>query len=209
MTQAEVSEAVEEVWELFRETARENRKTAQELRELFQETDLRFQETARESRKTDRKIKELGKQIGGLGEKFGGFTEGMAFPSMKRILMDRFGVACVSARVLVRRNGDEFEADVLGYSDGQVYLMEVKSNLKNRHVDGMLRNMERFPKFFTEHSDKTLYGIMAAVDTNGHVRRKVTDAGIYLAIIQDDTFTIKVPEGFRPRRFNDEVKDEG
>ena len=35
---------------------------------------------------TDRQIRELGKQIGGLGNKFGSFTEGLALPSMQKIL---------------------------------------------------------------------------------------------------------------------------
>ena len=37
-------------------------------------------------RQLRKQLEELGKQIGGLGEKFGGFTEGMALPSMTKIL---------------------------------------------------------------------------------------------------------------------------
>ncbi len=49
------------------------------LQIFLQETDRKFQET-------DRQIRELGKQIGGLGNKFGSFTEGLALPSMQKIL---------------------------------------------------------------------------------------------------------------------------
>jgi len=42
-------------------------------------------------KETDRQLKELGKQIGGLGAKFGSFTEGLALPSMEKILRQRFG----------------------------------------------------------------------------------------------------------------------
>ena len=41
---------------------------------------------------TDNQLKESGKQIGGLGDKFGSFTEGMAFPSLEKMLRERFGM---------------------------------------------------------------------------------------------------------------------
>jgi hypothetical protein len=63
-----------------------------ELIEAQKETERRFQETDHEIRNTDRQIRELGKQIGGLGEKFGSFTEGLALPSMERLLRQRFGI---------------------------------------------------------------------------------------------------------------------
>jgi len=59
---------------------------------MFRETDKRFKETDERFKATDRQLKELGKPIGGLGNKFGGFTEGMAFPSMRRILRERFNL---------------------------------------------------------------------------------------------------------------------
>jgi len=212
MTEAEISRDAQEIWQLFRETDRrleqkfqetdrQFKETALQFKESGKETDRRFKETDRQFKETDRKIKELGRQIGGLGEKFGSFTEGMAFPSMRRILMDRFGAKCVSPRVLVRRNGDSFEADVLGYSEEKVYLVEVKSVLKNDHIEEILENLKRFPVFFPEHKEKALYGIIAAVDIAEHLKRKVLKEGLYMAIIREDTFCLEVPEEFEPRQF--------
>jgi RecB family endonuclease NucS len=95
-----------------------------------------------------------------------------------------------------------FEADILGYSEEKVYMVEVKSILKNDHIGEMLENLKRFPKFFPEHKDKALYGIMAAVDIAEHLKKKVIKEGIYMAIIREDTFCIEVPEGFKPKRFD-------
>jgi len=214
MTEAEISKAAEEIWQLFRETDRrfkesiketdqQFKETALQFKETGKETDRRFKETDRQFKETDRKIKELGRQIGGLGDKFGSFTEGMAFPSIRRILMDRFGAKCVSPRVLVRRNGDSFEADVLGYSEEKVYLVEVKSILKNDHIEEILDNLRRFSLFFPEHKDKALYGIIAAVDIAEHLKRKVLKEGLYMAIIREDTFCLEVPEEFEPKQFNE------
>ena len=63
--------------------------TDDELKELFAGLAIAQKET-------DRQLRELGKQIGGLGEKFGGFTEGLALPSMTKILTEHFGMEVVT-----------------------------------------------------------------------------------------------------------------
>lgn len=179
--------AIAEIWAMFRETA-----------ERFKETDKKFKET-------DKQLKEVSKQIGGLGNKFGGFTEGMAFPSMRRILMEKFQMDTVSPRVISRRNGEMMELDVLAYADRQinaVYVVEVKSRLRMEDLTDILEHLNRFPEFFPEHNNKVLYGIVAAVDVPEQMKKKVLNAGLYLAMIRDDTFELDVPEGFQPKRFN-------
>jgi len=180
MTQKQMEQSIAEIWAMFRET------------------DKRFKET-------DKQLKELGKQIGGLGNKFGDFTEGMAFPSMQRILTEKFKMEFVGPRVRVRKNGDTIELDVLAYANSgidEVYVVEVKSHLREEHLQEMLDNLARFPRFFPQHQDKALYGIIAAVDVPDEVKKRVLNAGIYLALIQDDTFCLDIPEGFKAKRFN-------
>lgn len=194
MTQKQLEQSITEIWEMFRETDRR-----------FKETDERFKETAERFKETDKELKELGKQIGGLGNKFGGFTEGMAFPSMKRILTEKFKMEFVGPRVRIQKNGETIELDVLAYANSgidEVYIVEVKSHLREEHLQEMLNNLERFPRFFPQHKDKALYGIIAAVDVPDEVKQRVLDAGLYLALILDDTFTLDVPKGFKAKRFN-------
>lgn len=182
--------------------SKELEKSAKDIWALFQETDQRLDQRFKE---TDRQIKELSKQIGGLGNKFGGFTEGMAYPSMKRILQERFKMEYVSPRVEVRKNGETIELDVLAYSNEEikaVYIVEVKSRLREEHLQEVLDVLERFPYFFPEHRDKALYGIIAAVDVSEPMKKKVLKSGLYLAVIRDDTFCLEVPADFKPKRFN-------
>jgi hypothetical protein len=184
MTGEEVDKSIKEIWAMFRETDRR--------------LDERFKET-------DRQLKELSRQIGLLGNKFGGFTEGMAFPSMQRILTEHFKMEHVNPRVLVRKNGESYELDVLAYADreiNEVYVVEVKSRLREEHLDEMLRDLEKFPRFYPEHKNKALYGIIAAVDVTEQMKKKVIKAGLYLALIRDDTFCLDVPKGFKAKRFN-------
>jgi hypothetical protein len=97
---------IEELREIVQRTTIVQEKLAQaQLRTDQQILELREgqQETARQLKETDRQlskqIKELSKQIGGLGNKFGSFTEGMALPSMEKLLRQRFGMETIATRV--------------------------------------------------------------------------------------------------------------
>jgi hypothetical protein len=175
-----------------------------EIHQSLAESAERRKEIDRERQETWRQIKELGKQIGGLGQKFGGFTEGMAYPSMKKILEQKFHMDTVSPRVSSRKNGRTMEVDVLAYSNSavnEVYVVEVKSHLRDDGVDQMLQILREFHHFFPSHEGKKVYGILAAVDFPDDIRDRVLREGIYLACIHDENFELTVPEGFQPRAF--------
>ncbi len=64
------------------------------------------------------------------------------------------------------------------------------------------RGRSGFPKFFPEHKDKELRGLVAAVDLPQQLAQRVLRVGLYLARIRDDTFVLDVPDDFEPRSFN-------
>jgi hypothetical protein len=184
--------------------------TDQELKDLVAslavstaETDRQMQETARRMQETDRQLKALGKQIGGLGEKFGSFTEGLALPSMTKILHDRFGMDLIFPRAKARNNGRSMEIDVLAGSKTRdhVFVVEVKSHLREDAVDQMKQILRDFHDFFPGYEGKKLYGILAAVDAPQNVRQKVLNEGIYLARVHDGHFELQIPKGFEPRAY--------
>ncbi|MBW8876228.1 MAG: DUF3782 domain-containing protein [Acidobacteria bacterium] len=182
--------------------------TDQDLRDIVasmaQENKTWAQENKQRIQETDRQLRELGKQIGGLGEKFGSFTEGLAFPSMKKILTKKFHMDFVAPYVERRRNGRSMELDVLAYSNSTVraaYVVEVKSHLRLDAIQQMKTMLRDFREFFPEHADKKVYGILAAVHTPERVREKVLREGIYVASIHDGQFELQVPEDFQPRAF--------
>ena len=183
--------------------------TLDDIRALFQETGRLLREqseaTDRKFQETDRMIKELGQQIGGLGNKFGSFTEGLALPSMQKILRQRFGVDTISPSVRLSRDGQQLEIDVLAYANGAInaaYVVEVKSHLREKNIEQLLSILARFPDWFPEHRSKALYGILAAVDIPDALIPQVLAQGLYLAHIHDDLFELQVPDDFQPRRFD-------
>jgi hypothetical protein len=193
-----------ELKEFVASLAVQQAETSRQIRESQAKTDRQIAKTDRQIAKTDRQIEELGKQLGGLGQKFGGFTEGMAFPSMQKILRERFGMDVVSVRNIARKNGRSLEIDVLAYANrevNEVYVVEVKSHLREDGLQQMLRILREFHDFYPGHEDKKVYGILAAVDVPEDLQERVLSQGIYLANIHDDTFEIRVPKTFQPRAF--------
>ena len=126
IAQKETDRQLQETDKQLRETDRQLQETGLQLRLQLQETGLQLRETDRQLQETDKQLRlqrletdkqlrELGKQIGGLGEKFGGFTEGLALPSMTKILTEQFGMEVVTPRVKVRKQGQTLELDVFAY----------------------------------------------------------------------------------------------
>jgi hypothetical protein len=164
-------------------------------------------ETARLQKENAREITRVSKQIGDIGNKFGSFTEGMAFPSMERMLRRRFGMTHVTTNFEVVKNGEEMELDVFAYANEDVntaIVVEVKSHLRESDVKQVLKMMEKFPRFFPEHRGKKLYGILASVQVPADVQRYAIKQGLMVARIADELFDLKVPEGFQPKDFQAE-----
>ena len=171
----------------------------------FQEPDRRMQETTdRSIQEIDHQLQENARLIQKLGGKFGSFTEGLALPSMEKILLDRFGMEVISPSVRVSKAGQHLEIDVLAYANGLVnaaYIVEVKSHAREESIAQLKTLLRRFRDFFPEHRDKQLYGILAAVDLSASLREKALQEGLYVARIHDEVFTLDIPEDFQPRAF--------
>ena len=141
--------------------------TDAELKDLVASLVVAQKETDRQLKETDRRVNETNRQVGGLANKFGSFTEGLALPSMQQILRDQFRMEVVSPSVRVKKGGEELEIDVLSYANSslnEVYVVEVKSHLREEGIDQLCNIMERFRYFFPEHKDKKVFGILAAVE---------------------------------------------
>lgn len=205
--QRDAARQIQETGLQIKETDRAMQETDRRMQESKEETDRQIQETSRqiraEQKETNRQLRELGRQIGGLGDKFGSFTEGLALPSLSRILTRDFGMQAITPRMRVRNNGHSLEVDVLAWSDArdEVFAVEVKSHLREDALDQMRNILRKIPELLPIHRGKKIYGILAAVDIPEDVREKVLQEGIYLARIHDGQFEVQVPEGFQPRAF--------
>ena len=173
----------------------------------FKETDRlltrQIEDTTRRHKELEAFLNQVGKEVREFSQGMGSFAEGMAFPALEKILRGRFGMKRVAFNVSISLGGRNIELDAVGSSDevDKVYVVEVKSHLKDRGIRQMLRTLEAFTDFFPEHRGKELFGILAAVRASDETRRQVLKKGIYFARTHEDSFQIVVPEDFRPRAF--------
>jgi hypothetical protein len=207
-----IAEIARSVDELRRESA-EQRKESNEWQKEFVDLHKLHEEVAEEQKESARQIKQVNKQLGELGNKFGSFTEGLALPSMEKVFYGDFGLDVVQPRARSRQNGRTMEIDVLAHDhpggSKDVYIIEVKSHLTEEGIEQIKKKIDEFPKFFPWAYDRTIYGVIAAVDIPDNVRDKVLKEGLYLARISDGTFTMQVPRGFKPKAFFPSSKVEG
>ncbi|MGH9752772.1 MAG: DUF3782 domain-containing protein [Blastocatellia bacterium] len=204
-SQQEADEQLRKSQQKTDEQLRKSRQeTDEQLRKSQQEADRLIKEAAEEIKESGRQIKQVSKQLGELGNKFGSFAEGMALPSMEKILRDRFNMDVVMPRATSRLNGRTIEIDVMAYDNGsrnELYIVEVKSHLTREGIDQILKTIEEFPKFFGALRDRTVYGIIAAVDIPQNIRAEVLKQGLYLARIHDGEFELLTPKNFKPHAF--------
>ncbi|GBL13848.1 hypothetical protein MTo_01143 [Microcystis aeruginosa NIES-1211] len=204
---AELATAQAELTAAQKETDKQLKETDLLLKEVSQqqkENAQQIKETDRQQQKTDKQLKELGQQIGGLGTKFGSFTEGLALPSMETILRQRFGMEVISPSVRVSKDGQHLEIDLLAYTNGELntaYIVEVKSHAREESITQLKSILQRFRRFFPEHKDKKLYGILASVDLSNELREKILQEGFYVARIHDQVFELDIPDNFQPQTY--------
>ncbi len=193
--------AKENIWKILESVAQSQAVSAQ----LKEEHDREIREIWRIVKETSRQIERVDKQLGELGNKWGSFTEGMAWPSLNRIMKQQFGADTVLPRPNRHRNGRTFEPDVLAYdstSEGPVYIIEIKSRLSENSVPQLLDTLAEFPKFYPELSHRQLFGIIAAVDVPQNLRKDALEAGFYLAQINDKVFSLPVLASFKPTDYS-------
>ncbi|MGH9836707.1 MAG: DUF3782 domain-containing protein [Blastocatellia bacterium] len=195
---------------MFKEIAEAKRKADEEFAEARKKAG---EELAEERRKTEREIRRVNKQLGELGNKFGSFTEGMAWPSMEKVLHKHFGMNDISPRRKAHRNGETLEVGVLAYDNtgkrDELYLVEIKSHLKEEAIGQLLKAISDFPRFFPDLKDRKIYGLIAAVDIPDDVRMAVIKNGLYLARLNDETFKLLVPRNFKPKAFGPAAERNG
>ena len=156
------------------------------------------------SEETERKLREVGKQIGDWGNSFGKYTEGLLGPSIRKILREQLGMDTVSRNAESLKQKIRYEIDYLGTVNGETnkaVLVEVKSNLQEKHIDQLKNMIEMFDTAFPEHKDKTTYGAIATVNYTEELKEKVLENGFYFMNIKDEVANLDIPQDFVPKGY--------
>jgi len=205
----------EELRDLVAETSREVAENSRAIREMREDSERRWEASQKQwqesreeilasRRETDRLITSLERRLGEIGNALGLYTESMFRPSLKRILRERFGLTVIIAPQRFQINGADYEIDIVGHAgeaSDEVYLVEIKSQLREDGIQQILEHLRRFQQVFPEHRGKKLFGILAAVTIPENLRTQALNQGLFLATVKDDVFELSTPSDFVPRPF--------
>jgi chromosome segregation ATPase len=173
-------------------------KIASEKAEL--EKQMAFEKTDLE-----KTIKQTKKQLGELGNKLGSFAEGLAYPTVERIMLQQLGMSIVSQNLKVEKGEDSLEIDAFGYTNGtinKVTVGEIKSHFREENIEQIERTCCKIHEFMPDHKGKEVNGMVIFVKGDKIAIQKAIKKGIYVVQANDENFKLLTPPKFVARDFS-------
>jgi len=169
---AQLGNRIEATRELLDNFIKESEKQRQEDRQKFNE----FKDEMREEHR------KMNRQWGELANKMGTIVEDIIYPATRPVLEKYFNCELETTMMNITRKKDGIkdEFDVIAVSADKVFLIEVKSTMRQQYVDDFKnKKLERFRFLFSEYNDKTLVPILATLRYEDSMLAYVTKNNIY------------------------------
>ena len=208
--------SLKELREQMKETDRKMQETDRQMKETDQqikETDQQIKETGWQMKETDRQMKEAKKivmetsrRMGDLGNNFGALAENLVAPNLVTKFKKLGYDVDKTSRDIEIQNVDNpnmlTEIDILLENGDIAIVVEVKSKLRDKHLEEFLVKMEKVRWHADLRQDKREYiGAIAAVISNNEQRLKILNEGIYVIEPSGATMKVNSPKGFIPRKW--------
>ena len=174
-----------------------------ETRQRMEESNQRMEKSMEESRKqTDKTLADLSKNLGGLGNSLGRLTEAMMAAELWKKFNDLgFPVTRQNSNVMIR-NGKQVLAEIDLFIENGDYaiLVEIKTDLAERHVDKHLERIGVVRKYLDGRGDsRKLMGAVAGATVPQDVLEYAQSKGLYVIIQTGDAIAIAdMPQGAKP-----------
>jgi hypothetical protein len=184
----------EDMIRLFQETRLSIQETDNVIKQIAKETDERFKETSRE-------IKAVNASIGRLSNRLGEFVEEAVRPAAVRLFQERgIDVHEVQQNIVVKRDGEGLEIDLLVVNDKDTVAIECKSNLSVDDVNEHLERLAKIKRLIPRYKDNCILGAVAGMVIPENVAlyamRKglfvIAQNGGHLELANDAKFTAKI-----------------
>ena len=129
----------------------------------------------------DKEVKRMNKQWGELANKMGTIVEDIIFPATRPVIRKYFECDPVDLMMNVerKRDGRREEFDVMVVCEDKVFLIEVKSTLRQEHIGQVKEKAKRFKELFPEYNDKELILILGTLSIKRELLNQLTKEGIY------------------------------
>ncbi len=166
--------------EVDRQIREYKEETDRKIAEYRAETDRQIREHKEETRN---QIRENNKRWGELANKLGTIVEDIIYPAFRPVIRKYFG--CEPEKTYMRleysnrERGIYEEFDAVAVCEDKVFLLEVKSTPREKHIEEFKEKAKRFLEYFPEFAGKKLILIMASLSFNEGFVKQLFKANIY------------------------------
>ncbi|WP_373839571.1 hypothetical protein [Methanospirillum sp.] len=191
----------EKVWLMFQETDKK-----------FQETDKRFQETDRilseKFKETDRmlseKFKETDKKLNKLEQLFisewGNLVESLVEGDIVTLLNQKgINVIDIIEGRKGRRDGINFEFDIITINNTEMVIVEVKTTLTPEDIRQFLKKLAQAKDWMPEYADKIVYGAVAFISEDTGSSAMAEKNGLFVIKATGDSASVVNADNFVPK----------
>ena len=171
---------------------------------MFQETDKRFKETAERFKETDEKFKETDKKLNKLEQLFtsqwGKLVESLVEGDIITLLNQRgIYVTDTLKRRSGRRDGLDYEFDIIAINGSEIVIVEVKTTLRPEDVRNFLKKLQHAKEWMPEYKDKTVYGAVAFISEDAGTATMAEKKGLFVIRATGDSASIINMDNFIPK----------
>ncbi len=154
------------------------------LSEYKREVDRQIREYKEDTnKKIEEYRKENNKRWGELANKLGTIVEDIIYPAFRPVIRKYFG--CEPEKTFMRleysnrQKGIYEEFDAVAVCEDKVFLLEVKSTPREKHIEEFKEKARRFLQYSPEFAGKKLILIMASFSFNEGFVKQLSKANIY------------------------------
>jgi len=154
------------------------------LSEYKREVDRQIREYKEDTnKKIEEYRKENNKRWGELANKLGTIVEDIIYPAFRPVIRKYFGCEPEMTTMRLEYNNRERgiyeEFDAVAVCEDKVFLLEVKSTPREKHIEEFKEKAKRFLQYFPIFSGKKLILIMASFSFNEGFVKQLSKANIY------------------------------
>ena len=163
-----------------------------------------FKDEVRADQEASRRERiEMNRKWGDLANKLGTMVEDLVYPSLARIVKERFDQEPRDLVVRFKRrlpDGRREEIDALAVTDELILLNSTKATLRSADVESFVQQIERFREFFPEYAALPVVGLLATLSVDDSVLRYAERSGFLVAAVGEEVMELKNRADFEPQR---------
>jgi hypothetical protein len=173
----------EKVWLMFQETDKKFKETDKLLTEKFQDTDKKLN-----------KLEQL------FTSQWGKLVESLVEGDVLKILNERgIEVTDTLRRRTGRRDGIDYELDIIAINGTDIVIIEVKTTLRPGDVRDFFKKLNQAKNWMPEYSDKKIYGAVAFISEDAGTAAMAEKKGLFVIRATGDSASILNQETFQPK----------